>query len=161
MKQDSQAEKNKKKSSLRPYQLWSRNIREKVKQSRIAYGQNLITLSSGAILLTFTAVQLLHNSFYFKSLLKLSWVFFGISIIMGIITQAFILHEDIYWSIGMRNMKEGKTTADLSTNEKEEFSLNFRASIQLSRAGYILEIGQLATFLLAVVFMIIFLFKNF
>jgi len=146
---------------LLPHKQWTREIRKKIKKDRIAYNKNLITLASGAILLTFTIIQILSDEVYSKMAIKISWGLFGVSIIFGLIAHAFIIHEDIFWFIGVKILKNDKTVKNLSDKEKKEFFSNILSSIGLAKSGYFLELGQLISFLIAIVFLMIFLFNNF
>lgn len=144
-----------------PHRQWTREIREKVKSDRIGYNKNLVALASSAILLTFTITQILSGDFHAITILKVSWVLLGVSIINGIITHILIIHEDIFWLIGTRNTKEGRALKDLSDQEKENFFSNITTSLGFAKLGYYLEIGQTASFLLAVILLVVFIILNF
>lgn len=144
-----------------PHRQWTREIREKVKSDRVSYNKNLVALASSAILLTFTIIHILSGDFYAVMTLKASWILFGISIISGVIAYALIIHEDIFWLVGVRNIKDGRTVEGLSKEEKEKFFDNITTSMGFAKLGYYLDLGQIFSFLSAIICLVVFIILNF
>lgn len=144
-----------------PHREWTREIRIKIKSDRISYNKNLVALASSAILLTFTIIQILSSDFYAVMTLKASWILFGISVISGVIAHGLIIHEDIFWLVGMRNIKDGRTVEDLLREEKEKFFDNVFTSIGFAKLGYYFDLGQIFSFLSAIICLVVFIILNF
>lgn len=138
---------------------WTREIREKVKSDRINYNKNLITLASSAILLTFTIIQV-FSIYDLVRWLKLSWLFFAFSIVTGIIAHALIIHEDIYWYLSMRTLKQYDKVEEAFNKKEVEFLKNIHVYLKFATLSYFLEILQLVTFLLAIGFLLFFMLIN-
>lgn len=140
----------------------NRRIEEKLRPLRLSISRLLITLSSGAILLTFTFIQIIERDFKQINILKSSWILFGCSILFCLVFQIFVLNRDASWLIFSVRfpMKKLEEIKKLDKKKKEEFFKLLDRYFSLSIPFFIIESLQFLSFFIGVILIIIFMFYN-
>lgn len=125
---------------------------DKTKPQRLEINKTILTLSSGAILLTFTALQLLlRNKPEFNfNLIKISWLLFGLSIFSSIAVQILFVTWDIVWD---RSYRQGKPTSGAKNLLNANLVMFWTIPIAETITYY--------SFFIGIILITIFLFKSF
>lgn len=132
----------------------SKKSSDKIKAQRIGVANTILTLSAGAIGLTFTVIQILTNNLYNHFLLKASWVIFGLSVLLSLVIQLLLISWEIYWD---RFIDENKKTH----KDKVRFKWLVDRNILMFNIIPWFEIILYSLFLIGVILLIIFLFSQF
>ncbi len=96
-------------------------------------------------------------------MLKSSWILLGLSIVCGLVTRLFLLHEDIFWFTGMRKSEDVKTIPieKVGVDEKNEIITNLIFSMKISTVGFWTELVQSISFFMAIILIVLFLLFNY
>ncbi|MEN9342160.1 MAG: hypothetical protein RIQ54_416 [Candidatus Parcubacteria bacterium] len=132
------------------------SIEESVRSLRRDFHKTLVSLSSGAILLTFTIIQILPRDFSWKFALQFSWVCFAVVIMLDFASYLFQLNRIVYFLAGARYLERTEDERD----QQSGLSL-IDSSIRFLAIDIWLEIVELSVFLLALIGLLVFVMKNF
>lgn len=131
----------------------SKKIADKIQSQRIDIIRTILTLSSGAIVLTFTTIQILQKDLnYF--LIKVSWFIFGFCILLALVIQLLLITWEVYWQ---RFIDEQKS----KDKNRERINSLGQKNIMMFNLIPWLELIMYVLFFLGIVLLIIFLSTKF
>ena len=137
------------------------NIREAVIPDIQKVNQYLITLSSSAIILTFTIIQTIKTTFSCKYLLIASWTGFTVSIFLGIILMVCLYIFRLHYHIELNEFKRAsESKGKLQSKRIQTWEELIRFSSNLEKCIFTMLFLQLITFFCAIVYVVFFTTKN-
>lgn len=150
------------------YRNVSPKLVDSLKEQYSNYSKYLITLASSSIGLTFAILQLLSKGSHFDlQTLKISWLFFGISILLGLVfhtlemLRSFCIQNISRLQENLKFSEQTKVLLSIKDDEVREESWRYeRYTTQFVRFSYVGLILQTITFFIGVPFVVVFLLTN-
>lgn len=142
------------------------SMAREVEKSRNALADRLSTFAGGAIILTFTAIQLLDNKYHDASAIKISWIFFILTILAGILRDVLAINLNTSELAASNKIPDKEVTQAemiefLRTTEGEKVQVLWRFSLRWGGLLAYIEITQMFLFLAGLISIVVFGWVNF
>ena len=134
---------------------------DNLRKSRESLQKAFYSISSGAILLTFTIIRLVDSQYIANGFLKGSWISFGIVILLGISIKILSINSDAYWLSGEAEYEKANQTGKKLKTKQYAGIKRMRMSYRLEKYTLLFEVPQVCFFLFAIFLMIVFMLFNF
>jgi hypothetical protein len=137
----------------------SLTIREKIFPDIQKTVNILISLSSAAIVLTFSILQIITNKpILYKSYLITSWISFALTIFFGIGSMVLLYILRAQYMIVVRDVEKVDKEKDIDI--KNELGASLDKAQKIEKSFHILLYSQAVTFISAIIFLLIFAITN-